>query len=395
MAEGVILFLIFVLNKAPMIKSISILAAVIACSTSTFGQAGNWSATPYVSHSTIFGDVDTQHPTKSLNPGIGFMIEHNFTDNFQGYVDFSYGTANGGTLNFYYETQYLQGLLGAHYNLVGALSKEAKLTGNLDVTLGWNYIQAYGFNAANDQLVAKVPANGAYSEAPVLGAGFNLSYPVSNQVDIAAGYRTLWMYDNDWVDAKGSGNSSDYIGQVYVGVKFALNGHQPMAKVSEEDYANVVALKKQAEEKVAEARAELESNRRKYDAQIEDMYNVLSIMNNNIDSLNEKITILRSNPNTSKNREQEYTVEGGHQPTQSNESLEAQWRIVIGSFPTAALARNFADRKPVEGGDYEIVFITDLKTYRVVYNSYPSLEAAKAEIATVRRSIGEAWIVKF
>lgn len=377
-------------------RLLHLLIVPLAFSTiATAQNPGDWSAVPFVSNNFMFGDTDFNHPTKAMSPGAGFQLQYTAYPNLQVYGDLTFGSANGGNSSFYFETQFLQGSLGLQYDVFGAISNDWKLQGNIDLSLGWSYLQAVGFDAATNNLIAKVPYEGGYSSAPVLGLGGNLSYPLSNQVDIMVGYRMYKMYDHDWVDARKAGEHDDYIGQAFIGVRFALNGHTPMAEVTQEDYDDLVAAKRKAEQDRDEAQEELETSRRRYDAQIEDLYNVLSIMNNNIDSLNEKITVLRSNPNaTNSAGVSEYTV-NNPDGSSSADASNAMWRIVIGSFPTAEGAREFADRKPVQGGDYKVVFIEDLRTYRVVYNSYETLAAAKADLTTVRHVIGEAWIIKF
>lgn len=375
-------------------KPVHLLIASLAFSTLGYSQSGDWSAAPYASHSLLFGDTDFNHPTKSLNPGAGFALQYGAFENVKLYGDFAFSSANGGNTAFYYESQFLTGMLGVQYDVLG-LFGDYKLELNLDGGIGWAYFQAYGFDATTNQLTAKVPAEGAYSNAPLLMLGGNISYALNNQVDVFVSYRTFAAYDNDWLDAKGSGESYDFIGQVSVGMRFLLNGHEPMAKVTQDEYSDLEAAKRQAERQRDEAQEELETSRARYDAQIEDMYNVLSVMSNNIDSLNDKITVLRSSPQNGSGNSpyQEYSVDGADANTP--DATNAKWRIVIGSYPTAAMAREFSDRHPVAGGNYEVVYITDLNTYRVVYDSYETLAQAKQSLAEVRHTIGEAWIIKF
>lgn len=373
-------------------KLVFSLVVSVSVSTIASAQEGNWAVAPYLTQSSVFGDVDFDHPTKAVSPGAGFQLQYGIVDHLDTYVDLGYHSANGGNEYFYNESQFLMTSVGVQYDVLRAFSPDSKVGIDLDFSLGWNFIQANSYNPNTDQPINRIPAQGAYSNAPTIRGGALISYPVSNQVDVFAGYKMYMQYDNDWADGINSGESNDFIGQISVGVRFAIDGRVPMAKVTQGDYDDLVAAKRQAEQDRDAAREELESARNRYDTQIEDMYNVLSVMNNNIDSLNEKITVLRSNPNGASN---EYQVQSRNGQAGTPDAGNAMWRIVIGSFPTSSLAREFADRHVVEGGNYEVVFIQDLNTYRVVYDSYPSLTAAKTDLTRVKHTISNAWIIKF
>lgn len=367
------------------------LALALGVSSATFAQKGDWAGSPYFSHSIIYGDTDFSHPTKSLSPGVGLQLQYGIADNLWLYGDLAYNSVNGGNDLYYYESNIYMGALGLQYDIIGAFTDDTKLQAYVDLSIGWTLSDAESYLTATDEIHASVPNTGGYTNTPIVGIGGNLSYPIHNQVDIFGGLRMFPMYENDWIDAVGSGEAYDYFAQINIGLRFRVQGHTPHANVSQKEHDDVIAAQKAAEKERDEAQAELELARARYETQIEDLYNVLSVMNNNIDSLNQKITVLKSNPNTPN----EYTVQSRNgQPVTPGETT-AQWRIVIGSYPTAEMARTFADRHEVEGGNYEVVYIADLDTYRVVYDSYPSQTAAKNELTRVRHTIANAWIIKF
>ncbi|KAB2814104.1 SPOR domain-containing protein [Phaeocystidibacter luteus] len=375
-------------------KQIFALIMLMGLGTSVaWAQKGDWAVHSYISTNLMFGDTDFDHPTKGLSPGVGFALQYGLTDDLRLYTDASLASINGGGNEYYFEHQNLTGILGLQYDLLGAFTNEpSKFAVFIDGAIGWSYFQSIAYNTNTNEVIAKVPADGAYSASPMGSLGGSISYAIANQVDVVLGYKTFMMIDNDWGDAQSGGAAeSDYFGQISIGVRYSINGHEPMAKVPQGDYDDLVAAKKAAEQEAEEARQELETARRKYDTQIEDLYNILSVMNNNIDSLEQKITVLRSKPESNN----EYVVESrGGQPV-TPDATNTKWRIVIGSFPNAQMANEFAAQRVVEGGEYEVVFIADLNTYRVVYNSYGTLNAAKTDLERVKSVITNAWIIRF
>lgn len=377
---------------APMRKNLLTALLVLGLGITVQGQQGDWALMPYGSHQIMFGDTDFDHPTKAISPGVGFALQWGWTDHLRVYGDASYGSVNGGGTQYYFENQYLMGLMGIQWDGFGQFFPDQKLQIFGDGSIGWSYFQSARFNTNTGALEARVPAEGAFSASPIIGIGTGLAYPVSNQVDLYVGYKTFWMYENDWGDANESGEATDYVGQLSFGIRFAIDGHEKMAKVPQSEYDDLVAAKKRAEQERDEAREELETARSRYDTQIEDLYNVLSIMNNNIDSLEQKITVLRQDPDGGVN---DYVVENADGDVTTPNESTALWRIVIGSFPDAKRANEFAAQRVVEGGEYQVVFIQDLNTYRVVYNSYGSLNRAKADLERVKTVITNAWIIRF
>ncbi len=373
-------------------KHFLIVLLFLGLGTIVQGQQNDWALMPYASNQLLFGDTDIDHPTKSFSPGVGFELQWGWTDKLRVYGDLSYGSANGGNTENFFEQQYLMGLTGIQWDVYGQFVPDSKLAITLDGIFGWSYFQVAGFDANTGQLVARVPAEGAWSSSPIVGAGAGISYPLNNQVDVYLGYRHFLMIENDWGDGVNDGDPSDHIGQISVGLRLALNGHEPMAKIPQDDYDALLTAKSQAERERDEAQDELETTRNRYDAQVEDMYNVLSLMNNNLDSLEEKITVLRKDPEGSSS---DYVVQNRENDSQSTSSSDGQWRIVIGSFPTAQRAQDFAAQRVIDGGEYEVVFIEDLNTYRVVYNSYSSLATARNDLSRVKSVISSAWIIRF
>ncbi|NVK05700.1 MAG: outer membrane beta-barrel protein [Flavobacteriia bacterium] len=352
-----------------------------------WAQEGDWAVLAYFSHTLLYGDSDFDHPSKSLSPGSGITLQYGATDYLRVYGDLNFGSANGGNTVFYYENQHLQGLAGAQLDFLKAFGMDSKIGIYGDAGIGWNFGQSQSWEYATG-LVRRVPANGAFTNSAVFGFGGGASYSITNQVDVYAGYRTSILLDNDWADAYSSGESNDWLGQISFGVRFALNGSSPQVRIDPTEYDELVSARRQAESERDDAVAELAAARRQYDAQIEDLYNVLSVMNNNIDSLNQKITVLRQ----SDRGVSTYDVQQADGTVTPGANL---WRIVVGSFPTAQGAQEFASRAVIPNGEYEVVFIEDLSTYRVVYKSYNSLALARQDLEEVRATVPDAWIIRF
>lgn len=369
-------------------KSILVVSVLLGLGVSdAWAQQGDWAVMPYYSQTYLFGDTDFNHPDKMLSPGVGTTLQYGINDYLRVFGDVTFGSANGGNSFLYYENQHLQGVAGLQLDGIRMLGFDSKLGVYGDAGFGWNWTQSTSWETATGR-VRKVPNEGAFSLAPVLAMGGGVSYSISNQVDIYGGYRTSWQYDNDWGDAYESGDHSDWLGQVSLGVRFSIFGHKRQMRVDQSDYDELVSARRRAESERDDAVAELNTARRQYDAQIEDLQAVLSNMNNNIDSLKQKFTILRQ----SDRGVSTYNVQNDDGTVTPGANL---WRLVVGSYPTENAAIEFAIGEAVGPGDYEIIYIENLATYRVVYKSYSSLSVARQELDDVREIIPDAWIIRF
>lgn len=351
-----------------------------------------WTATPYLSHSLIFGDLDMTHPTRTFSPGAGFQLQYGIFKNGLLYGDLHVGSVNGGNDARYYETQYYQSLLGFQYDVIRAMAPNSGFGLSADLSIGWNMFHSNGYATADNSLIARVPYEGMYSHTPVLGLGFVMGITLSEKVELNVGYRNLYQAGSDWFDAFENGEALDHMGQITLGMRFSLKGRVPKMEIPEQEYNQLLSSVKSAEEARDQAQSELEMARAEYDTKMEDLYNVLEVMRRSLDSINAKITILESKPGTTN----EYNVINRDGSVVTNTSGSGPlWRIIIGSFPNAKMAQNFAAARVIDGGNYEVVYISDLNTYRVVYNSYPTLSAARKDITPVRQTISDAWIIKF
>lgn len=376
-------------------KNVLVLGITFGLCVSASAQQNTWTAMPYASHQLIHGDLGYEHPTRTFSPGVGFQLQYGIFKNGLLYGDLNYGSVNGGNDSRYYEAQYLQSLLGFQYDVIRAMAPNSGFGLSADLSMGWNMFASNGYQGSDDALLARVPNEGAASHTPVLGLGVVMGITLSEKVELNLAYRNLYQAENDWVDAFENGEAMDHMGQISLGIRFSLNSKTRKMEIPEQEYNQLLSSVKKAEEERDEAQERLEQSRLEYDTKIDDLYNVLSVMRNSIDSLNAKITILDKMPGT----DNQYTVrdQGGRPGTirTPGSSAGALWRIIIGSFPTAKAANDFAHARTIEGGNYEVVYISDLNTYRVVYDSYPTLSAARKEISRIRQYVSDAWIIKF
>lgn len=70
-----------------------------------------------------------------------------------------------------------------------------------------------------------------------------------------------------------------------------------------------------------------------------------------------------------------------------------QWRVVVSSMPSQALAERFMSRNNLDQA--RVVYVERLDTYRVVYESFSELSDAQVEFKMIRSEFPDAWLVYF
>ena len=71
------------------------------------------------------------------------------------------------------------------------------------------------------------------------------------------------------------------------------------------------------------------------------------------------------------------------------------YRIIVISLPTREMAQRWIDKSNLDKSEMVIAYIPDLNTHRVVYKSFNTFPAARKEQQRLKRSISDAWIIKF
>lgn len=70
-----------------------------------------------------------------------------------------------------------------------------------------------------------------------------------------------------------------------------------------------------------------------------------------------------------------------------------QWRVVVSSMPSQALADKFIARHGLSQA--RVLYVAKPDTYRVVYESFPALSDAQVEFGIIKSDFPEAWLVYF
>lgn len=360
-----------------------------------------WSAGSYFGQNFVIGDFSEKHPTRNVAPSVGLQLGYAFNPYLTLNGDISYSGLTGGGFGQYFESNMFNSQAELNLNLFELFQSKSKFHIDLGVNVGWSFINAKKYSESTGAVLANVPNKGSFSNVPFVGGNLKGVFNATENVDLFLAFRGYYMIEYDYLDAFKSGEANDYFAQVNLGLTYHFGNRpgKPSTKVDKKEYDQLASKNKELENEKAELKEELNSTKEKMQAQLDDMYLVMSIMKNNIDSLNQKVTVLKSVPNSPG----EYVVRGskgsaqpsGNTATSSSANPNGTWRIVVGSFPSEKMAREFAAQQIAGTGDYEIVFIEDLKTFRVVYKNYETLEAAKKELNEVRRTVAKAWIIKF
>ncbi len=305
-------------------------------------------------------------------------------------LDVASGLLNGNDATRYYETNIYEGQIGLDFNLVKVFNREYEgFKFNLQGGAGMMMYSARLYERASGAKVVESPVRGvrAFSPNAILTYGANISFPITPKLDINLGYTNRWTEDVDWMDGRKSGDHSDTYGMMNVGFVFYLKSDKDRSKIEidKKDLDRVIAEKDslgQAAErgqKSVERVAELEMETQEKQVRIRQLERKVDTLIAQIDA--ETDTVPPTAPRAPANAD----------AILANE----QFRVVVASLPTEAMAQRWIDRSRLDKSEMIIAYISDLNTYRVVYKSYDSYPAARKELLNIKGVVSDAWVVKF
>lgn len=304
-------------------------------------------------------------------------LQYEFSKSFSLRGRLQAGSFDGGEYGVVYETSYIAASLFADYNWVPLFSKNAKW--QLATTLGGGWQMFYGnLYADNGDFIYHVPGNGkAWSQSPYVAGGMYVSIPLVRKIDLRLGIDHAYHFGNDYVDAFKSGEAPDAVQYAWLGVNFYLRDEfkKGEMKVKKTDYDNLNTQIAEAKERAQIEKAKGEMRLKEKDLQIQ--------------ALRDELDSLRANA------VKVAATDSAKTPDANDLMKEPAWRIIVGSYPSQALAQRSIDRSSLDKSQMFVAYIESLNTYRVVYKSYPTQAAALKELGTIRQTVSDAWIVKF
>lgn len=341
-------------------------------------------------------------PNLGINAGIGYQFDK--ASRLRG--DVMAGQFNGNNNLFYFQSQSYEGSVSYEYNLLqlfGKLSNNFKLNSRLGIGAGMINASRYDINTRVRVSETPYPVNGdAFSIQTFVLAGLNAGIPLNKKMDLNLGYahRILWF--QPWFDAFDE-NSFDTYGYVTVGLTYFLQSDKDPSKI-EVDPKKYNALKMKADSsdafasklsRTTEKVARLEMSNQEKDMQ-------MAILKTEMDSLkaNPVVVSKEVRPGKGENlviRGEQTNTSGDNASSESADTDlgPARYRVIVVSSPTRAGAQSFIDRTRLNTDEMMIAYIERLDTYRVIYKSADSIEAARKARGEARKLYSDAWITKF
>lgn len=341
-------------------------------------------------------------PNLGVNAGIGYQ----FDKASRLRADVMAGQFNGNNANFFFQSQSYEGSLSYEYNLLnifGAVSTNFKLNGRAGIGAGIMNSNLYDINTR--ERIAEVPnpnVGNSFSVQTFVLAGLNAGIPLNSKMDLNIGYAHRILFFQPWVDAYDppSSASFDTYGYVTAGLTYYLKSDKDPTKI-EVDPKKYEALKLKADSsdafasrlnRTTEKVARLEMSNQEKDMQME-------MMRTEMDSMkaNPVVVTKEVRPGRGENivvKGSEGSVDEG--TAMGDDDLgPVRYRVIVVSSPTRAGAQRFINRTKLDTDDMMIAYIERLDTYRVIYKSSDSIEAARKARNEARKYYSDAWITKF
>ncbi len=229
------------------------------------------------------------------------------------------------------------------------------------------------------ELITYSPNGTGYSNAPTATFGGMLYAPISDRTFLTLGGSLKYLAFNDFLDAFENGSGDDWLGSIQLGVSIDLGRTAKSGEriVKDSEYQTIKNSEAIAKKELEDQMIEFEK-----DLRAKDM--LARQLQNDIDSLkaemNKRVLPTTITPNTEVN---------------TSSSSDPKWRVVIGSFPNQALAQKYIDNLNLDKSQMQVLFVESVNTYRVIYKSFDTQNAALKARSEIRSSIKDAWVVKF
>ncbi len=359
---------------------------ILACLFILSAQAQRFNERLYINTTAVyllpFTDLyESNFEQNRLDLGLEVGLGYRFTEVLALRGGFLVGNMDGDIGKKYSETLLNELSLNADIDLFELFNSDSKWRGVAHVGAGWLWYNSRRYFVGDDPyfLQSYVPSDGRHSQNVIIRAGGDFYIPLNDRIELMLGAGIRLPLGSDYLDATAVEDDDDMYGAINLGLSFTLGKtvlkNESVVKTTDYDMLNAdkSALEKEVE------RIKLENEK------------VLADKNAQIAAANKQLDSARV-ALTKRNMEFE-ELKASKVQTASDSSK--RWRVVVGSFPTQEMAQRFIDRVNLEKEEMVILHVEELNTYRVVYKSFDSMNAALKARQKARSVVSDAWVIEF
>ena len=313
------------------------------------------------------------------NLGTQLSIAYRFNDTYRLRGNWLMGNFDGSTSgNLYSQTFISEPSLYFDADVLELIKPGSSWQLYLGIGAGWMMIRSDVFDLKNGQRRDFVPGGKGYSDAPAIGLEGSIAAPISSRMAITLGGALRYAYSSDYLDGLIAGSRNDLLGVINLGLNITLGKglKKGEARVNQAEFDMLKNSEKSVKEQMAKQEEENEKQLKAREAQL----NKMRATNDSLKAeLNKRIL-----PPSQK------------EEVKPLDLSKPMWRVVVGSFPNQALAQRYMDGlNGIDKSEMQVLFVEDLKTYRVIYKSFDNMNAASKARNEIRGAVKDAWIVNF
>ncbi|MBI1315571.1 hypothetical protein GC167_01755 [bacterium] len=329
-----------------------------------------------------FTDVyESNFEQNRLDMGLEIGLGYRFSEVLSLRGGYMVGNMDGDIGKKYSETQLNELNLNADIDLFQLFNSNARWRGVAEIGVGWLWYNSRRYFIAEDPyfLQSYVPNDGRHSQNATIRAGGTIYAPLNERIELMVGAGIRLPLGADYLDAMAAEDDDDMYGAIQLGLSFTLGRtvRPDESVVKTNDYDVLKEDKSALEQEIARVTAEK-------DKELADQKARLAMAQRQLDSARTALS----------KREIEIEELKASKVITATDSGK-RWRVVVGSFPSQAMAQRFIDRVNLEKDEMIILFVEDLDTYRVVYKSFDSMSAALKARQKARTVISDAWVIEF
>lgn len=344
----------------------------------------------YITPFTDFAETNFDQFKPNLAVDLG--LSYRFSDLLRLRGNLLIGSMNATNGSTFHETTMLEPSASVDLDLMNLFNADSKLRLYGSAGLGFLLYNAKLFSNTNGDLLTQSPSFSSqkgYSPNGIGMASGILEYPLTEKLNLSASYGLRVTLFNDVIDGFENGSSNDYYGVGTIGLNFKLGHSTPPGQVAVDedkynglnDKVNDLTKKNKELKDQQQSLAQLEMSNQEKDLKI-------AQLQSHVDSLESTL----SNVDVVKQPRGE---DGKPAAKLKTEYGEPAFRIIVMSMPSEKLAQEWIERGKLESDEMFIAYSEKVDSYRVIYKSFETYQAAKKELQNVKMAVPDAWILKF
>lgn len=288
---------------------------------------------------------------------------------------FNHGQSN----DVFFEGRYGSGSLTLVLDALKFLRVDSRNNLEFDFGLGGMLFSADLYELSTRRLISRAPSPlGNLNPIPIINAGVRYRFMVYENLHFNVGLLTHFAPTDNRLDAFIGSERMDWLLTPTLGLSYSLSTpKRGEVFISNKDKLSLERALTDTEIELAKAQDEANLRQREINVIREDFKMEIDALTYERDSL---AKLLEDGVQSSK-------------PVAEAAPSDKKWLVIVGSYPSEAMARSFISETALDKSNMSIRFSEEKGVYRVIHSSFEGQTEALRVRDRVREVVSDAWIL--